>query len=325
MQINEAKNIPVEVLAEKLGARYSHTDRQGDKWYYSPFRPDEKTASFKINAKKNSWHDFGISNTFAHQKQSNGGDILDLWCDYHFKDRRFGIKEALEAVKSLVSSSIKDDTDNTRLLRAKPANIKPTEPRYKIVDIDDRIYVQGLKEELSRRRIDLKLASLYLNQGRILDKESGKKYTGFLFENDRHGYEVSIPNPKSGSSFKTCIGQKASTRILTIKEDTNAADVFEGFWDFLTLLQLKGRMHPTNHSYILNSTSLVGEACEKIKAFEGQVKYVFLFMDNDEAGFLATHAIAANLEEDFNVASWEQFYKGYKDLSEFWMSKHSFT
>lgn len=317
MKIADAKLIPVALLTEKLGGRYSHTDRKGDLWFFSPFRPDEKTASFKINEKLNKWHDFGMSRTFAHQNQGSGGDITDLWCDYHFKDRRLGLPDALQALEQLSRFAGRGDGLQHQQRQEKPT-VQNQTPRYKILKIADRITFPGLKDELQRRRISLKLANLYLKQGYILDIETGKKYNGFLFENDKGGHEVSIPNPQRGECFKTCIDQKASTRIL-VSDEKNSADVFEGFWDFLSWLEFKGILQPQNHSYILNSTSMVGEVCNKLIAFKETVKYVFLFMDNDEAGYQATHAIAEKLEEDgLKVASLEQFYKGYKDLNQFW-------
>jgi hypothetical protein len=99
--ITQAKSIPLQKLVEHLGGRYSHPDRKGDHWYFSPLRPEEKTASFKINEKRNTWHDFGLSNTFAHQNQGSGGDIVDLWRDYNFLDRRLGIPQALQGLEQL--------------------------------------------------------------------------------------------------------------------------------------------------------------------------------------------------------------------------------
>ena len=316
MKIADAKLIPIQKLVEALGGIYSHTDRKGDVWYHSPFRPEEDTASFKINEKLNTWHDFGLANTVGHQKQGSGGDILDLWSDYHQKDRRQSLSEALNAVSGLDGHLV----SRIHHKRSEPLKVS-LQPKYKILHIADRIKFFGLKDELQRRRISLKLADLYLKEGQIIDTDTGKKYTCFLFENDKGGYEVSIPNPTQGKCFKTCIGAKASSRFL-VSNDKNSADVFEGFWDFLSWLEFKGILRPINHTYVLNSTSLVGEACEKIAAFNETVRYVFLFMDNDEAGYQATHAIAALLEKEaMQVASFEQFYKGYKDLNEFWMNK----
>jgi hypothetical protein len=52
------------------------------------------------------------------------------------------------------------------------------------------------------RRISVELAERYLKQGRILDNVTGKNLTCFLFENDKYGFEVSIPNPSRGKMFQ---------------------------------------------------------------------------------------------------------------------------
>ncbi len=325
MQIAQAKQILLSTLVESFGGRYSHTDRKGDPWYFSPFRPDEKTASFKINTKYNSWHDFGhsgITNYNGKSIQGSGGDILDLWCDYHQKDRRAGIKEALQGLAKYTNAPFqKNDYQGVQGNARPPKQEEP--PRFKILKIADRITFVGLKEELYRRRISQEVANLYLKQGYILDITTGKKYNGFLFENDKGGYEVSIPNPQQEKCFKTCIGAKAITTTKPVKE-TQDADVFEGFWDFLSWLEKKKIKTPVHYTFILNSTSLAGDAVKSIIGLKENLKSVYLFMDNDPAGYQTTHFIAGELEpEGFEVGSMEQFYEGYKDLNEFCISKLS--
>jgi hypothetical protein len=317
LNIEQAKSIPLKNLVEHLGGTYSHTDSKGDLWYFSPFRPEEKTASFKINEKRNTWHDFGLSNTFAHKNQGSGGDTVDLWCDYHFIDRRLGIPQALQGLNSLKQFARRGEELQHRPSLEKTL-VTNQEPRYRIIEVKNGIVFDGLKEELNRRRISLELANRYLKQGYIRDTIKGQNYTCFIFENDKGGYEVSIPNPSRNECFKTCIGPKASTRLMASDEE-NAADVFEGFFDFLSWLEINGYQRHVNHTYILNSVSLVGEVCDKITAFKTTIKDVFLFLDNDKAGQEATTAIAEKLTpEEIKVGSYNTIYKERKDLSEFW-------
>lgn len=311
-----AKAIPLKNLVEHLGGRYSHTDRQGDTWYFSPFRPDEKTASFKVNEKLNTWHDFGLSNTFAHKNQGSGGDSVDLWCDYHFEDRRTGVPKALKALEEFAPAPL--DLAQRQNQKAK-LPVQEKKHRYRIIEIKERIIAKGLIAELDRRRINIQLADRYLKQGHIIDDVNGKNYTGFLFENDAGGFEVSIPNPSRNECFKTCIGPKASTRLMA-SDDQSAADVFEGFFDFLSWLEINGYERHENHTYVLNSVSLVSEVCDKIVAFNETIKDVFLFMDNDNAGRKANEAIITTLVYDgIKVGSYEDLYQGRKDLSEYWV------
>lgn len=318
MQIKDAKEIPLPFVVEHIGGRYSHTDRHGNLWYFSPFRPKEKTASFKISPDNKTWYDFGKSNLVGphtlQSKKHNGGDIIDLLCDYSHRDRRAGIKASLDELEAL-SKGPKKAVIHKREHTAQPIN--PINPRYRIIRISERITFSGLKEELGRRRISLALANKYLKQGQILDTVTGRKYTGFLFENDKHGYEVSIPNPRTNRSFKTCIGNKATT-LLQPKEEAGAVDIFEGFWDFLSWLEINKIEIPSHYTIVLNSVSFTREAADRVIALGEQIQSVFLFMDNDDAGEMATHELALALEElKMSVGDMRGLYKNVKDLNAF--------
>ncbi|OOQ62191.1 toprim domain-containing protein [Mucilaginibacter pedocola] len=314
MKIIEAKSIPLKHIVEYLKGRFHETDRKGDDWYFSPFRPEEKTASFKVNTKLNTWHDFGTCNSGVNSRHGSGGDGLDLWCDYHFNDRRSGIPDALEGLEALSQFAQRGEDYGTVRSKEKPTLQVPS-ATFKILKISDRITHYGLLDELQRRKISLELASLYLKQGHILNTVSNKQYYGFLFANDRGGYELSIPNPNKGTSFKTCIGTKAISYVPPAKEK-HSADIFEGFFDFLSWLEIKKIKQPMHHSYILNSNSLAGEANGRLIEMKDRIGYVFLFLDNDESGCQTSHSIALALEpEGFQMAGMEGFYKGFKDLS----------
>lgn len=316
LTLEEAKSIPVHIVVEDMGGRYSHTSHRGEAWYFSPFRPDENSASFKIDPKKNTWHDFGRSETTGYRGEGNGGDTVDLWCDLNGKHRRFGIPEAREALTKFKDFAFRGEGGLQVEQAKKSPVLQNQQPRYEIVKIYDKIKSQGLLNELNRRRISLNVADRYLKQGLILDTVTQKKFTAFLFENDKQGYECIVPNPKKGNCFRTCIGTKAATRIMS-DDDTTAADIFEGVWDFLSWLEMKAIVEPINHSYVLNSVVRVNEVCEKISAFEGTLTHVFLFMDNDQAGVQAKNAITEKLKENFHVGGMEHLYKDYKDLNEF--------
>jgi len=318
MNITEAKQISLAFIVEHLGGKYSHTDRQGNQHYYSPFR-EEKTPSFKINADMVSWYDFGQPGSITIQgkvMQGAGGDVLDLWNDKHNRNRQQGLSETLKELQQFKQDGFRGEHLQVTQQKEKPA-VQNQQPRFKILKKSDRITHFGLKEELVRRRISFELAALYLKQGEILDTVTNKKYYGFLFGNDKGGYEFSVPNPHKDSSFKNCIGPKGITYFEPAKEK-NSADVFEGFFDFLSWLEIKKVKHPINHTFVLNSNSLAGEATERIISMSDEVKYVFLFLDNDNSGYQTTHAIALALEpHGFEIAGMEGFYKGFKDVSNY--------
>ncbi|PZR15126.1 MAG: hypothetical protein DI539_18420, partial [Flavobacterium psychrophilum] len=67
MNIEQANGIALSEILQKIG--YSPAKQRGaDIWYLSPLR-NEKTPSFKIEAIKNVWFDFGIM---------RGGDVVSF-------------------------------------------------------------------------------------------------------------------------------------------------------------------------------------------------------------------------------------------------------
>ena len=78
MNIQQAKNIPIEQILFKMGLNPQKTNGF-ESWYLSPFAI-EKTASFKVNQKINRWycHSSGF-----------GGNTVDFtvkYFDYTVKD-----------------------------------------------------------------------------------------------------------------------------------------------------------------------------------------------------------------------------------------------
>lgn len=72
LTFNEAKQIPIVDYLDRFGI-VPVKIRGNDYWYFSPFR-DERTPSFKVNAKKNLWYDHGLG---------EGGSIIDLGARLH--------------------------------------------------------------------------------------------------------------------------------------------------------------------------------------------------------------------------------------------------
>lgn len=308
MRISEAKQIPIEVLAEYLGGKISHR-RDDEIWLFSPLRPNERTASFKVNTKRNTWHDFGHSGG-----QGSGGDILDLWCEYHRLDRKTGITQALQALQNFRSTPLHENIREIVTLQK-----ERKQARFEIIKLSERIWHTGLLQELSRRRISVALASQYLKQAYIRDnKYPNRKINGFAFNNDNKGWEISIPNPHKGNSFKTCIGGKAPTTI--VGNDYSKALIFEGFWDFLSWLEMNKQIIPEGVTYVLNSVSFIPVIANRLTA-DKNIKTKLEFLDNDLAGQNATLLLAELLANcNYERHSMNYIYQAQKDLNEYWQS-----
>jgi 5S rRNA maturation endonuclease (ribonuclease M5) len=309
MQIKDAKNIPLAQLVEHLGGRYAHTDNNKQHWYYSPFRPNEKTPSFKINELRNTWYDFGHAG--GRGATGSGGDTIDLWCDYHGKERLSSVKDALAALSVFAGQPhIKPVT------RKQPKEEKQP-PRFKMLRLHQFVFYKPLIAELNRRRISEALAAQYVQQIFLQDTQRPeKKLNGFAFANDKGGYEISIPGKEN--SFKTCIGGKSPTTFGA--KNSDKLYVFEGMWDFLSWQAMQDKHEVQHHTIVLNSVSFVGEITSQIIATKELIKTVVLFLDNDEAGKNATQYMMEQLsDEGITVRTMDTMYRGYKDFSDYWM------
>ena len=69
MQLHDIKQISIVDYLARSGYKPKLT-KGVNYWYYSPLR-SELTPSFKVNAERNQWYDFGTG---------DHGDIIDLVC-----------------------------------------------------------------------------------------------------------------------------------------------------------------------------------------------------------------------------------------------------
>jgi hypothetical protein len=297
MDIDQIKSVPVSYLAERLGGRFAHTKGK-DEWWYSPLRPEEKTPSFKIDTSKNFWKDFG-----HHLK---GGSVIDLYLDFHgiSRDDKDGFKQAVEYISQL---------SPVDLVPFKRDVVKQYSETFKILSESDKIWADPLKAELHRRCFQKNVTEMYMKQVQVLNTETGKKAFGFSLQNDKGGLEISIPK-RGGGNFKLCHGKKGITTL----EGKGDVFIFEGWSDFVTWVHVEPTLEFQSH-IILNSTSLVHEAEDAIKALNPSKAY--LFMDNDRAGELATAGLGDILHSlNIPFGSMNHYYEPHKDLNDWWVA-----
>ena len=269
-------------IADYLGLT---EEKEKDFFIQSPFRA-EKTPSFKINPKLNTWYDFGIG---------EGGTILDLIMKLENKDT----KEAVKRLRELAG----DTTSNNNFsfspqhnLNTNEANITQKIIDYKIKPLNNKALINYLKS----RKISLQASKQHLKE--IYYKVNDKNYFGLAFSNNSGGFEI------RNKYFKGCAGTKDITTIQAGEKRKNEVVVFEGFMDFLSYLTIKSS---TNKDFIiLNSVSLVDKSIQIIKQYE----IIKLALDNDNAGDIATKKIIEHIPKATDV---RKFYKNYKDLNEY--------
>lgn len=260
---------------------------KNEAWYLS-FSREEKTASLRVDKKKNTWHDFG---------DGSGRTVVDLIV----KLKNYTVKEALVYLSKNTFSFHQQNTLHREIDRKEHiVSVKP-------------IRHLALKNYLASRKIDIELAKKYcteihyyiydsgVSEKNMLVKNKKKPFFAIGFKNDLGGYET------RNKFFKGCLRSKA---ITTFENGSDTLNLFEGFLDFLSYLMLK----PENEKedfVIINSTSLVEKAIELLPKYA----IVNTFFDNDSSGRKATEVIQLNTKNEFRDCS--NLYNNHKDLNDF--------
>lgn len=281
MNIEQAKNIPLDQFLAKLGVEPVKTQR-GQVWYLSPLR-QEKTPSFKVNTDLNLWYDFG---------RGEGGTIIDLAMEL---GKHATIPEALKWIASTMGGSFQQ-------FEPVPAAPRPKqEPKQEILTVGP-LRNLDLKRYLTLRGIDLRKCHNELRE--VHYTSDGRSYVAIGFVSDRGGYEL------RNRSFKGSIGPKSIS--LRSGGDSQSAAVFEGFLDYLTYVTLCGK--PQGQVIVLNSVSLRNQAVERLN--ELGVTRIELYRDQDEAGEALLAFLREQLPMSEIVDQAPQIYPDAKDLNE---------
>lgn len=286
MDIADAKKIELIALLSNLGFEPKHYQTEFVAWYLSPFR-EEKTASFKVDTRTNTWHDFGTG---------TGGDTLNFVRDYHKTDTS-------TALQILSTKGIGYRSSFSRLERY-PVNEEKSQIKI-YQELEIKRY--ELLKYLEFRCIPLNVARLYCKE--IHYTCHGKNFVAIGFKNDSGGYELRHPKFKG----KSC--DSISTIVVPGSSQLN---IFEGFFDFLAALTHFNVNRPANTTVILNSTNKTAfRNLEKLGALLSDYTQVNLYMDNDPISMAGQSAVSKIERLHPNVKDYSGIYKGYKDFNEF--------
>lgn len=297
LSCDDAKQID---LVDYLAALDHHPKkiRGNDYWYLSPLR-NEKTASFKVDRKKNLWFDHG---------SGKGGDLIDFGTQYH----NCQVTELLKKLSAFNNNprlsfhpGVASGIAATQTLH--PAGEKKEITDSKIVVLATRpLENEALLSYLQKRCIPLEIANRYCREVDFL--LYSKQYTAIGFENKSGGYELRTENFKGSSSPKD---------ISLIDNKTENLAVFEGFFSFLSFATInKNQLAPLTNCLILNSLSFF----EKSRPLMESFSQVHLLLDRDHAGTNCTK-LALNWNRDKYIDR-SDFYQGRKDLNE-WLIHHN--
>jgi len=284
-QKKAAKAVTFQTALAALGVPFCKVTN-GQLLYYSPFT-DERTASCLVEPKKNVINDY--SSGFS-------GDIIK----FAMQVRGKGFQDAVLWLISLDNSIVEFKKE----VYYKDSKITLTDVKPLTSD--------RLLSYVYNRGVSRFLADTYLKQ--IHYRVGENNFVSIGFQNDNGGYELrSPPKTPNDKGFKGCLGTK---HIRTISfQKTNNVAVFEGFFSFLSFLQLG--LHADSYQadfIILNTLNNISKI-----PFDNYTA-IRLYLDNDASGIRATkRVIDENLLKV--VLDCSSKYKGFNDLNEYLVSK----
>ena len=277
MQLHDIKQIPIVDYLAQTGYKPKLT-KGVNYWYCSPLR-SELTPSFKVNAERNQWYDFGTG---------DHGDIIDLVCALQHCSTAEAMRRlsALKGVRLAPSFSF--------------GGITPLRSQAPSMEL---ISVQAVKHPklllyLTERGLQPSDVSPFLSE--VYYRVSEKCFFALGFPNDAGGWELRNPY------FKGCFAPKV---ITTIKEtDSHKLQLFEGFMDFLSWRKLHPEVQAD--SIMLNSLTLLPKLIPTLHPYP----IIESILDNDEAGDRATKQL---IDAGLPVKDMRACYAPYKDINEY--------
>lgn len=291
--------------------------------YFSPFR-NEKNPSFEVFPEANKWID--------RAEMDRTGDVLN------FVARMKNVPDTPANLNEIIKATV--EANGGVLLDLPKREYRPREeekPRI-VIDKVSTIWYNSLVDYLNRRCISLDTARLFCKQVHYtkLNHEGvpSKEKVDIGFPNDHNGnsrkadkdggWELRMESEKKimpdGSTYQY------SSKICNAKEPSyivdgkNTINIFEGFFDMLSAAEQKKRIgkDPMADDYIvLNSVALADKVIKKLDSMNLDGKRVKLFLDNDNAGNVATEKIMTALQEKgVDVKDWRHIMGSHKDLNE---------
>lgn len=248
-------------------------------FYFSPFR-QEKTPSFKVDMNLNKYYDFG---------EGKGSGLVTLIS----RLENISIKEIIYRYSNNDFSFQKlKATHSKELIKSK---------RIQIIE-QKQVYSYVLKSYLKERGITSKKAYQYLEEIK------------FKIENCKPQFALGFKNLDGNFELRNSIFKGSTGKNLSINKN-NIADkrvfVFEGFFDFLSFLEINN--YPNFNYIILNSTANL------LKLFDYLINQkpieIHLYLDNDLSGDNCTNEIISRYSS--SVIDHRMEYKNFNDLNEF--------
>ena len=275
MNCESAKNMDALSVAKKLVMKQGKLTNN-EAWFYYK---NERTASLKVDLRLNKWYNFSIG---------KGGNTLDLVI--HILN--CSVSEALEFLnkESNLFSFQQQSKISSHIDKLKSYSINTIK----------KLENHALLSYLKSRGISNEIAKN--NCLEIHYSIQKKNYFSIAFQNDSKGFE------HRNKYIKGSLGKKD---ITWIKNDSNSINIFEGFIDYLSFLEIENSSQKEDY-LILNSVANIEKSVGLIKKYQ----HINLFLDNDTAGKNSVQYY----KKIAPINDCSRLYKKHKDLNEYILS-----
>lgn len=290
MNIEQAKEIAIIDILHRLDI-YPRRTTAGKLLYLSPVR-HEKTPSFYVYLKTNTWHDFG---------DGRGGDAVDLARAFlKFTREADTTADAMRWIKNIGLGTY----------QFKPVyEASPTEEEASLsLKKAGLIQQVGLIHYVQKRGIPLAVTERVLKEVHVRNRRTGKSFYALGLDNEEGDYELRNP------FFKGTLGAKAISFIRGDKPPSNTIHLFEGVFDYLSIVaRNKGGLK--GDAIVLNSLSCLKQVAPYVQDYG--YRAAFTWLDNDKAGQAATETLDAffKTQSDLIHKPMNRLYIPHKDVN----------
>lgn len=277
MTLQQINQLNFEDVLQKLGFE-STTKRGKSLFYISPFRPNEKTASFHVT--KTNRYDL-----FYDHGNGTGGKIVDFFIKY------------LQTTPKGVWDYFNGNSFSFQQKQSLPESMN-VEKNYEILELKE-IQSVPLIQYLASRKLSLELTRKYCQE--IHYTMNNRNYFAIAFPTEQ-GFEI------RNKYVKMCLKGKGVSWVFNSK---NSVKIFESWTDFLSYLTIFREQEFESDFHILNSVSLLKKQVDTL----GKYQKIETFFDEDTGGKTATKFMSESLS--LSVSDGSKFYHGFKDVNEF--------
>lgn len=276
-RVQQAKDISLQSVLSKMGYKPTR-DTPIRAWYNSPFR-GESVPSFMVKKDKNWFSDWG---------SGAKGDVIDFVRKHESCTFREALDFILDDNHNYRKHTFDDSIDVTKI-GIDILDVRPIKSKHLLTYAESRCINRDL---LNLYCMEVDYA--YRSWEHVIHNAIG-------FENDKGGWELRNHKQKVGNSPK-------SWRTVRGRDSENA-NLFEGFFDFLSFLQYNQWDTPDFDSFIMNSLSFSSFIKDEVEDFDK----VFLYLDND-------HAAQQKIDDYFTGEKFIDIrgtYSEYEDFNDF--------